>query len=228
MSTTSPASIRLLGVPRLLRYAVICWTFYEFLMLLRVGLDLRLSEPALSHLSTLIYCLLDGCTGVLLTLGAFAFVDVMARRPRHRLAEHVIYALFLVVTVVILCVVEGALRSWLTPGQTFTAAWLITLCDEFFDTLLVVAFLIGFGQSLRTWAADRKRRDDEAELQAAVVSAELDALAASMQPIFVSHALAEISAVMKHDVPRARRLIAQLAETLRGMLNRAPDGEAES
>jgi hypothetical protein len=221
--TASSPSIRLLGVPRLLRYAVISWSFYELMMLLRVGLDLRLSEPALSTLSNLTFALLDGCCGVLLTLGAFAFVDVMARRPRSRAVENLAYAVFLTATVLVLCVVEGSLRWWLGPATSWEAAWLQVLCDDFFDTLLLVAFLAGFGQSLRTWAAERKRREEEAELQAAVVSAELEALAATLQPLFVSHALGQISSVMKDDIPHARRLIAQLAETLRDMLKRSPE-----
>jgi signal transduction histidine kinase len=86
---------------------------------------------------------------------------------------------------------------------------------RFLNQLLVYAAVLATGFSREFFLRDRRRRQDEARLQAQLAEARLDALRMQLNPHFLFNTLHAVSALVERDPGGVRRMIARLSELLR-------------
>ncbi|HEV7488355.1 MAG TPA: hypothetical protein VGQ65_21985 [Thermoanaerobaculia bacterium] len=209
-------TIRLLKVPAVLRYAAIFWAFYQLFMVLYIEFRFRVVMPgSVAHIS--LYALACFAADLLLTVALFRALDVLSVRRTGRTSE--LTALFLTISsmVLLMMLADAALRTWFdgAPAAAFSRYWMDALQKQFHDSLISVAFLTGLGNAMRSWAGEETRKLREAELQTAIVRAEIEAVAAHLRPAVVAEALREIGSSVEREPARARQLTLQLANSLR-------------
>jgi two-component system LytT family sensor kinase len=84
--------------------------------------------------------------------------------------------------------------------------------------LIIYSGLAAFWTLLHAWDERRAAALRAAQLEARLVSTRLDALASRLDPHFLFNALNTVSAVMYEDLPRTERLLADLGQLLRRVL----------
>ncbi|HJW93656.1 MAG TPA: histidine kinase [Thermoanaerobaculia bacterium] len=214
--------IRLFGTRFVVRYVVIFWAFYELLVIPALFFQPRFFQAARDLPSTIVYSVIDGSYNVIITLLSFAFVDFLAAwKPRARIVELLTLAVYLIAVVLIMIALDSWLRTIFSPPHPrFGEAWVVTLTTGFHDTLLIEAFLLGLGNTLRSWAADERARVATSRMDTAIARAELEALTAQLPPAVIAQALRQIRGVLAHDTLRARELIGLLASVMRESFRR--------
>ena len=127
-------------------------------------------------------------------------------------------------TAVAVAAVQVALHTlvehlWIHRGEGGSAALLSHFAGFFSRTyyanvLLYFALVLGVG----LWRRAARARSREADLQRHLVQAQLEALRLRLQPHFLFNALHAISALVPDQPEKAQRMVARLADLLRGVL----------
>ena len=107
----------------------------------------------------------------------------------------------------------------------FGRAYVGALLSAFFFFQLTWAAVVA-GSAALDYAARLRRRDvREAQLEAQLASARLDALRMQLNPHFLFNTLHAVSALMARDVRAARTMLSDLSDLLRIALDRAAEPE---
>jgi hypothetical protein len=214
-------NVRLLKLPAVLRYAAIFWAFYQLFMVLYIEFRFRVVMPgSVAHIS--LYALACAAIDLLLTLALFGALDILSIRRLAGTSELTALLFLISSTVLLMMLADSALRTWFdgAPAAALGRYWMDALQKQFHDSLISVAFLIGLGNALRSWAEEEARKIREAELRTAIARAEIETMAARLRPAVVAEALREIGSSVEKDPSRARQLTLQLANSLRASFRR--------
>ena len=99
------------------------------------------------------------------------------------------------------------------------------LAEGFFPEFLALASVLGMVLALHYYRSVRAREKREAELEALLADARLQALAGQLRPHFLFNALHGVSTLMHRDVDAADEMLSELSALLRTTLER--DGVQE-
>jgi len=99
-------------------------------------------------------------------------------------------------------------------SRSFVAILFEYLPGGFYAATFYVAIVTGVAYAVHSWAIEEERQAAEAELDAAIARAELNAAAGRLQPEWLDPALARLASLMATNPAAAQQLISDLGAML--------------
>ena len=202
----------------------LAWLLFSgFMVLLIFGQNLSAGTPT-DWREALGGRLLHGLIWGLLTPGVFALAarfDLMARR--HRLGHLLAHAAAsYVLTLAYRLAYEAVMHGSGVAAGAFSFREVVTNANNWvpiYWMLLCIAYAVQYRERYR------EGRVRAAQLETQLVQAQLQALKMQLQPHFLFNSMNAVSGLMSQDVKAARRMLAQLSQFLRLVLEGSDEQE---